>query len=346
MWFWVKAIAIILVLRAFLFEPYRIPSESMEDTLLWGDFLIVSKLNYGARTPNTIGVPFTGLYVPGLRLPQTRLPGFGAPERGDVVVFNYPASVDVERGRIPEDVPIERRAPYIKRIIGVPGDTLAVIDKAVHIDGRPLPLVETMKQRWRVTATGGTRPNARQFAEMGVEFVEGSDVRRNGALVSPREFDVFATPDEVRAIQALPDIASVAPFALPESATQPMVYPQGSGWNADQYGPVVVPGRGLTVPLNSQTWPVYAEVIDRYEGRTVGEASDGSYVIDGRIAREYTFGQDYYFVMGDFRDNSVDSRFWGFVPESHLVGKAVFKFISVQKEFPFVRLGRFFRPID
>ena len=120
-WYWVKAIVAILIVRAFIAEPYRIPSESMEDTLLVGDFLIVSKLHWGPRTPETVGIPVTGIYLPGLRFPQVRLPGFAEPERGDVVVFNYPASVDVERGVIPASVPIERRAPYIKRIMALPG---------------------------------------------------------------------------------------------------------------------------------------------------------------------------------------------------------------------------------
>src|SRR5690606_35305335 len=126
--FWVVAIFVIVVVRAFLFEPYRIPSESMEETLLVRDFLIVSKLHYGPRTPNTIGVPLTPLYLRGVQLPQTRLPGFAEVERGDVVVFNYPASFDVERGQVPSTVPIERRDPYIKRVVALPGDTLAVLD--------------------------------------------------------------------------------------------------------------------------------------------------------------------------------------------------------------------------
>ena len=178
--FWVKAIAIILVLRVFLFEPYRIPSESMEDTLLVYDFLIVSKLHYGARTPATIGIPFTGIYIPGFRLPQTRLPGFSEPTRGDVAVFNYPPAVDVVRGQIPESIPTERRAPYIKRLIGMPGDTLAVLDKLVHIDGEPYPLRNDMKQRWRVVGTGAGRANVRQLDELGIELVPGSDVDATG----------------------------------------------------------------------------------------------------------------------------------------------------------------------
>ena len=339
--FWVKAIVVILILRAFIFEPFRIPSESMEGTLLVGDFLIVSKLNYGARTPNTVGIPFTQLYLPGLELPQTRLPGFSRPRRGDIAVFNYPASQDVERGAISEDVPVERRAPYIKRLVAEPGDTLAVLDKVLHIDGRPVPLAPTLKQRWRVTMRGTTALPESAYRDLGADLFGSGVADSTGAVAS----DIAATPAAVRTLGARADVARVEPFVLPEGATQPMVYPQTSGWNADQYGPVVVPGRGMTVPLNAATWPVYEEVIRRYEGRTASVGAGGAFLVDGRPATSYTFRQDYYFAMGDSRDNSVDSRFWGFVPESHIVGKALFTFLSFKGSFPFVRLERFFRPI-
>ena len=339
--FWIQAIVVILILRAFIFEPFRIPSESMEGTLLVGDFLIVSKLHYGARTPNTIGVPFTRFYGPGLELPQTRLPGFDEPERGDVVVFNYPSDTDVVVGAIPESTPIERRGPYIKRLVGQPGDTLAVLDKVLHIDGRPVPLAPTQKQRWRVTMDGGTPLSAAVFEDAGVDFF-GSGYPDTTSIVAS---DIAATPAEARLIAARPGVASVTPFVMPEGASQSMVYPQTSGWNADQFGPVVVPGRGMSVPINAATWPVYEPVIRRYERRTTGRGDGGTYLVAGQPVTSYTFRQDYFFAMGDSRDNSVDSRFWGFVPESHIVGKALFTFLSFKGEFPFVRLNRFFRPI-
>ncbi|MDT0632581.1 signal peptidase I [Rubrivirga sp. S365] len=341
LWFWAKAIVIILLLRTFIFEPFRIPSESMEETLLVGDFLIVSKLNYGPRTPSTIGIPFTGVYLPGVELPQTRLPGFSEPERGDVAVFNYPSAVDVERGAIPESTPVERRAPYIKRIVGTPGDTVAVLDKVLHIGGEPVPLGPTLKQRWRVTATGATRPNARQLAELGVTLLPGSDRRDGAAIAEPREYDVFATPVGVAALEALPEVARVDPFVLDESWRDPTF-----GKNPDHVPPFVVPGRGLTVVLDERTLPTYAEAIVRYEGRDLTQGEGGAVLIDGVPSATYTFDQDYYFVMGDFRDNSVDSRYWGFVPETHLVGKALFTFLSFERYLPPIpRLRRFFQPI-
>ena len=336
LWYWAKAIAAILILRAFIGEPYRIPSESMEDTLLVGDFLIVSKMHWGPRTPATIGIPFTPIYLPGVEFPQVRLPGFAEPERGDVVVFNYPAGTDVVLGTIPATVPIERRNPYIKRIVAVPGDTLAVLDKMVHINGVPVPLAPTMKQRWRVTANGDLRVSARQLDEIGVVFMQGTDVREGGI----RRYDVLATPPAIEALRALEAVARVDPYLLDEAWADPLY-----GANPDHVPPRVVPAAGMTVPLTDATLPVYGEAITRHEGRDLERAPGGGFTIDGEPATSYTFEQDYYMAMGDFRDNSIDSRYWGFVPHSHLVGKALFTFLSFKGEFPFVRLERFFRPI-
>lgn len=340
LWFWAKALTIILLLRAFIFEPYRIPSESMENTLLVGDFLIVSKLHYGPRTPNTIGIPFTRIYVPGLELPQTRLPGFSEPKRGDVIVFNYPSDQDIERGAIPEAVPIERRFPYIKRLVALPGDTVAVLDKVLHINGEPVPLAPTMKQRWRVIGTGATRPNARQLEEMGILLLRGSDRREGAVLAAPREYVVEASPGGIEALVARPDVARAEPYVLDEAFQDGLF-----GANPDHVPAQVIPAEGLTVPLNARTLPLYAEVIQRYEGHDVEVGPGGEVQVDGRPATSYTFRQNYYFAMGDNRDNSVDGRWWGVVPETHLIGKALFTFLSFKAEPPFVRLGRFFRPI-
>lgn len=337
--FYVKAILIILFVRAFLVEPYRIPSESMEDTLLVGDFLIVSKLHYGARTPATLGVPVTGLYVPGLELPQTRLPGFDDPDRGDVVVFNYPAARDVERGVIAETVPVERRAPYIKRIVGVPGDTVAVLDKVLHLDGQPVPLAPTMQQRWTVAGRAMTAPSAESLRDLGVELLPGT--ARLASPSGPVLYDVHASPPEVEALRQRSDVAAVEPFVLPDSYRD-LTF----GTNPDHVPPTIVPGRGVSVRLSEATWAAYGDLITRYEGRTVTRGADGSFVVDGRPTEVYPFQQNYYFVMGDSRDNSVDGRYWGFVPESHLVGKALFTFLSLRSVIPPIpRLTRFFRPI-
>ena len=304
--FWVVAILVIVVVRAFLFERYRIPSESMEETLLVGDFLIVSKLHYGPRTPNTIGVPLTPLYLRGVQLPQTRLPGFAEVQRGDVIVFNYPASFDVERGQVPSTVPIERRDPYIKRVVALPGDTLAVLDKHVYLNGRPVPLAPTQKQLWRVTAAEGRSVSRTTLEELGIEYARpapASPVDSADAL----RFDVLATPGEAAALQQQPAVAGVEPAFLPEGAVYDLRFPPGSDNNPDQFGPVVVPAEGVTVPLNAETWPGLYEIITRYEGHRAQAVGDSVFVIDGRPATAYTFAQDYYFVMGGSSAPSPDA---------------------------------------
>ena len=341
--FWGVTLILILVIQAFFFRPFRIPSESMEGTLLTGDFLFTSKVHYGARTPNTVGIPFTGVYIPGLELPQTRLPGFGRVERGDVVVFNYPAADELGRG-VPASVPIERRTPYIKRIVGLPGDTLAVVDKRLFIGGRPVENAATVRHWWRVFPRGQAGLPPARLDEAGAEYV---DIVRgpDGQPVTPRQYVVNTDAAGAAALEALAFVERVAPYVAPAGRAAQGIFPGTEPWNPDNFGPVVIPAAGLTIRLTPASLPVYREAIERHEGRTVTADPNGSIRIDGEPAEAYTFTQDYYVGMGDNRDNSVDSRFWGFIPESHIVGKAVLTFFSFKPEFPFIRFNRLLRPI-
>jgi signal peptidase I len=314
-WFW--AILIMVVVRAFLIEPYRIPSPSMEETLLVGDFLFVSKLHYGARTPNTIGVPFTGVYLRGVELPQTRLPGFSRVKRGDVAVFNYP----------PDPGPVERRTPYIKRLVGLPGDRVVLVDKVLYVNDERHPLTARQMQHWRVVPAEGQTISLTALRATGIELV-GQVQRPEPAYV------VNATAREVETLRTVSGVGGVTPFSIPEGALTGEAFPLGSGFNRDNYGPLAVPRAGQTVTLTAENWPAYRDVIVRYEGQSAEALPDGSFRIAGASATEYTFGQDYYFAMGDNRDNSQDSRFWGFVPDDHLVGKAVLVFFSLDFERP------------
>jgi len=312
--FWAWAILIVLVLRAFLFEPFRIPTPSMEKTLLVGDFLFVSKLHYGARTPNTVGIPFTGLYLPGLELPQTRLPGFDDPDRGDVAVFNYP----------PERGPVERKTPYIKRLVGMPGDTLVLLDKVLYVNGERFALAPTQEQNWIVTPSENVGIPRARLDEVGAELL--------GTIPGTNRIVINAPPAAAEAIRAWSYVASVEGYSIPEGRSNGPMFPAGAGFNRDNYGPIVVPAAGQTVRLTPETWPTVEDIITRYEGHSAEMLGNGRYRIDGDLAETYTFRQDYYFAMGDNRDNSQDSRFWGFVPHDHLVGKAVLVFFSLDME--------------
>jgi len=323
------ALVVMLIVRTFLFDLFRIPTPSMEKTLLVGDYLFVSKLHYGVRTPVSLGIPFTKIYLKGLTLPHTRLPGFTEIQRGDVIVFNYP----------PEDLPVDRKTHYIKRVIGLPGDTLWIENKVVYVNGEPQSLRPTMQQYWRIIKSDPRimLPEVR-LAELGIEEVQPTP--------DPRQVLIMATPGAAEAIAQWPYVERVEPLVIPRGGTySDLMYPPGMGYSPDNYGPVIIPARGQTITLTEENWPYLEPVIRRYEGHTTGRQQDGTFLIDGRPATTYTFRQDYYFVMGDNRDNSEDSRFWGFVPMDHVVGKALFIYFSWDGRHHLPRLNRLFKPI-
>lgn len=326
----VFALVVMLIVRTLIFDLFRIPTPSMEKNLLIGDYLFVSKLHYGTRTPMTVGIPFTQLYIKGIDLPNTRLPGFSNVERGDAIVFNFP----------PEEKPVDRKMHYIKRVVGMPGETLEVVDKIVHVDGEAIPLSEGMQQYWnvhkkdpRVHLSGSALRN------LGVSDVQATS---NGSVVR-----VLATSEAVSEIQTWPWVESVEPYVAPENVGySALMFPSGRGYTPDSYGPIQIPKKGMSVPLSAESWPVYGPAITRYEHRDVQVSNDGTFTIDGAVAENYTFQQDYYFVMGDNRDNSEDSRFWGFVPMDHVVGKAILIYFSWDSEAMLPRFGRIFHPIN
>lgn len=235
---------IALFLKTFVIEAYRIPTGSMEDTLLVGDFLLVNKFVYGATTPRTI--PFTDAAIPFLRLPALK-----SPKRGDVVVFEFPQSD--RNGEVP---PVN----YVKRCVAIPGDTVRIVNKQVIVNGAELALPRHAKV--------------------------------NPSHVRPREFRNYR------------------------------IFPRGAAFNEDNYGPLTVPRRGEALFLDVNTIAVWWQLIER-EGHRVEVATSGEVLIDRVPTSEYVVEHEYYFVMGDNRDNSLDSRFWGFVPETHVIGQAL-----------------------
>ncbi len=331
----VFAVVVMLIVRTLFFDLFRIPTPSMEKNLLVGDYLFVSKLHYGTRLPLSLGVPFVqDWYLHGIDLPYTRLPGFDDVDRGDAIVFNYP----------PEEKPIDRKVHYIKRVMGLPGETLAVEDKVVRVDGEPVPLGPGMQQLWNVY-----KKNARyqfsptRLAELGVSKIQP-------IYDDPNRVRIQSTEAVAREIESWPWIDRVEP-SLAEEGTSvgARLYPAGRQWTPDNYGPVTIPKEGMTVTLTAENWPVYETVIERFEGHTARRLSEDVFEIDGERTATYTFAQDYYFVMGDNRDDSQDSRFWGFVPMDHIVGKAVLTYFSWDEgagSFGLPRLGRIFRLIE
>lgn len=306
------AVIVVVIVRSFFFDMFRIPTPSMEKNLMVGDYLFVSKLHYGYRTPLTLGVPFTQIYLPGVRLPHTRLPGFSEVKRGDAVVFNYPR----------DRHPVDRKMHYIKRVIGMPGDTLSVRDKVVHINGQALPMGRGMQQQWNVFKSNPrVRLSAARLDDIGIDSAWARPTR------NPNLVQVTATKRAAEALEQWPYIDRVEPSVIEEPLGYTL-YPGGRGYTRDNYGPIPIPEKGRTVQLTDKNWEVFAPVIREYEGHSVSHPAEGVFMIDGERRDTYTFEQDYFFMMGDNRDSSEDSRFWGYVPMDHVVGKAVMIYFS------------------
>ena len=324
----VFAAVVAILLRTFIFGSYRIPTPSMEDTLMTGDFLMVSKLSYGPRTPMTLSIPFTQVHVPGVNLPWTRLPGFSEVERHDIIVFNYPVEVG----------PISARTHYIKTAVGIPGDTLELRDKFLYINGEPERERPTYRRHHVVQARSRIRLSEAKVREAGGEIVQTDG---QGLYI------VNLTRAAADRMAAWPEVDSLRPFVLPpdfnEFGRRPFMFSQGFE-NHDHMPPVVVPFSGQEIRLSEETWPVYRDVVMRHEGNDV-TIEDGVFFVNGEPADTYTVRGDYYFAMGDNRDDSEDSRFWGFVPESHIVGKAWVVYFSWDRERSLPRFSRFFKRI-
>lgn len=323
----VFAVVVMLIVRTLFFDLFRIPTPSMEKSLMVGDYLFVSKLHYGTRTPMSLGIPFTSVYLKGLSFPFFRFPGFSEVKRGDSVVFNWPAD-NVSA--------IDRRTHYIKRIMGLPGETIEVRDKVVYINGEPQQMKSGMQQSWTVYKSD---PRA-QLSPSALEDLGVSEIIQNqGSAVVL----IVATESAVDVIRSWSWVDRVEPAIAPSNERyDQLMYPPGRDYTPDNYGAVSIPKGGETVVLSDQNWPLIRTVITRYEGHSAERTGPGQYLIDGQVADSYTFDQDYFFAMGDNRDNSEDSRFWGFVPMDHIVGKAILVYFSWDAESRLPRFKRIF----
>ena len=338
---WVDAIVFAVVaatlIRWLFMEAFTIPTPSMENSLLVGDFLFVSKMHYGARTPKTpLQVPLThqkiwGTDIPSysdlIQLPQYRLPGFTDVERGDVVVFNFPTE---------HQYPTDLKTNYIKRCIGTPGDVVQVIDRQVYVNDAVYPDPPGVQYRYFIQTDQTI--NERIFEKFGVW--EHND--------TPDGSIVLCTPETAAAFEELPFVKSVKAAGATKDQVAPRIYPDAKvfAWNADFYGPLQVPAEGQQIELTEENIVKYEYVIKHYEGHDEVERLDGKLYIDGVATDTYTFQQNYYFMMGDNRHNSEDSRFWGFVPEDHIVGKAFFIWLSIDPNESFFNKIRWNRIFD
>jgi signal peptidase I len=323
----VFAVVVAGLVRWLALEAFTIPSSSMEQTLLTGDFIFVSKLHYGARTPKTLlQIPLThqtigstGIpsYLDWIQLPQYRLPGCTHVKRGDNVVFNYPMELDR---------PIDLRTYYIKRCVGLPGDVLHIDDTRVYVNDIPQPQYSGLQFRYYLKTT----------ITLQERFFRKYAIREYFPVQTG--YLIHTTPDTATKLEQLTSIQEVHRVVMPPGMADPQIYPSGAlfPWNADHFGPITVPAKGMTMLINEKNLAQYERVITYHEGHKDVQIDNNQLWIDSQQVEVYTFQQDYYFMMGDNRHNSKDTRFWSFVPQDHIVGKAVFILFSLDPNKKFL----------
>ncbi len=330
------AVVVATIVHTYVIQPFNIPSSSLEKTLLVGDYLFVSKVHYGARTPKTaVAFPMVHDTIPVLnvrsytnwpQLPSFRLPGFSEVKKNDIVVFNWPADTTTnmnDRTTVGLRKPVDKRTNYVKRCVGTPGDNVSIKDGVVYVDGKVLQLSDRAKPQFSYTVTtdgSGLNP---------AYLIKELKITDGFGEIGTNTYSFRALTDETaERLKQNPGIVSVVRNIQP--TTDPGIFPKGAPWNGDNMGPIYIPEEGKTVAINKQNLPLYEKIIGEYENNDLKVNGD-QIIINGKAATTYTFKQNYYWMMGDNRHNSLDSRYWGFVPEDHIVGKAVFVWWSTDQ---------------
>ncbi len=354
-------------------EAYKIPTPSMEETLLAGDFIFVSKLAYGPRLPETpLAIPFYHNKLPSgkksysekIKMPHKRLRGFSSVKRNDIIVFNFPEgdtmvvqypgqnyySLVRHYGRdyILSDFdiithPVDKRENYIKRCVGLPGDTLRISAGKVFINGNARPKLPKQKFKYYVTTTGDPLPD---------NILDSLKILKSSVTYNPVNslHVLYLAEENLKSLKSYPAVRSIKQYSEPMLSFQNQeIFPHSTNyrWTSDKFGPLKVPARGDTVAINTLNIPIYKRIIDVYEQNEIWE-KDGEIYINGKLSETYVIKMDYYFVMGDNHHNSADSRYWGFVPEDHLLGKAVNVWFSITPDKSVIdglRKERIFSPI-
>lgn len=395
---WVDDILFALVavyfINIFIFQNYQIPSSSLEKSLLVGDYLFVSKLSYGPRVPNTpVAFPLVQNTLPILNTKSyldwpewgyKRVKGLGEVKRNDIVVFNFPAgdtvalkvqnpdyyslveqygrdAILLDKATFGEVIyrPVDKRENYVKRCIGMPGDTLEVRDNQVYIDGVAAKNPEKMQYNYFVE-TNGTMLSEDVFRLLDISKADRVLIDGNNNVntmsylgIEPNEAGQYnpvyhfpLTQEMLEKAKKLPYVKKIViePDGIAGSAYYPVGYT--TGWTRDNYGPLWIPKKGATIPLTERNLALYERCIRNYENNTL-EVKNGEVYINGKPETSYTFKYDYYWMMGDNRHNSADSRSWGFVPEDHVVGKPIMIWLSLDKDRTLfdggIRWNRMFR---
>ena len=353
---WVNSILFAIVaatlVHTYFIQPYTIPSSSLEKSLLVGDFLFVSKVNYGARIPmTTVAAPMVHDTIPVLKkksylfndditkketswlnklqLPYLRIPGFEKIDRNEIVVFNSPAdstdNINVFSSDRNYNKPIDKKINLVKRCVGVPGDSLEVRDGFIYING----VKNELPDRAQLQFSYYVQPKTNQFNPQLLK--ERYDITDRFTIINNQNTYYFsAISDEALSrFKNHPNVLSITPNKQEKGVRDPNIFPHHPdyNWNNDFFGPLYIPEEGKTIDINLEVLPLYKRVIEEYEGNSL-RVEGNQIFINNQLATNYTFKQDYYWMMGDNRHNSLDARAWGFVPFNHVVGKPVFIWMS------------------
>lgn len=382
----VFAVILATVVHTYFIQPFIIPTGSLERTLLVGDFLFVSKYHYGARIPKTV-VSFpmvhdtivgTGIrsYLNKPQLPYLRLPKLQKIKRNDIVTFNWPADT-VRQFFVREKgvkKPIDKKSNYVKRCVGIPGDTLEIVNGELRINGVKSILPYRAKPLFKYTAYNAEGISSQKLNRLGLydfqrkfrigninqksfddikthilaivnnsaenftiltnsKGIPTDKIRRNRLTVSElteREKKLTLTEIDFKNIQDSNVVDSIVRDYKKTKSYNTAFFPNNItfDWNEDNYGPIVIPEKNQSVSLNLSNLPLYKKIIKDYEKNTI-EINNNRILINGKEEDSYKFKMDYYWMMGDNRNGSEDSRMWGFVPEDHIVGKPIFIWMSI-----------------
>ncbi|XOD69594.1 MAG: signal peptidase I [Flavobacteriales bacterium AspAUS03] len=321
-------------IHTYLVQPFTIPTPSMERTLLVGDFMFVSKIHYGLRIPITpIGVLFTHntlpvlsikSYVDCIRLPYMRLPAIDTIKRNDIVVFNFPTDFS-------QTAP-DRKDNYIKRCVALPGDVLEIRHGSLFVNGQPEQLPQnTEKQYIYIIKTSKIPLNLdylqNQMGIKDIQTLENEEYTPDPGNMT-YVYQIILTQAHAEVIKSFDNVTSVEKNIFSKTFKEEGIFHKNSGWNRDFYGPLQIPKKGDLIRLDPNNIEIYHNIITQYEGNTLKE-KEGRFYINDQETSEYTIGQNYYFMMGDNRHNSLDSRYFGFVPEDHIVGKPILTWLSI-----------------